>query len=438
MELPRKVLVVGGGGREHALVSALAASPSRPAVYCAPGNAGIAAEAEIVELSPDSAVGIERLLEFARSSAIDLTVVGPEAPLVLGIADRFEEAGLAVFGPPAAGARLEGSKSFTKEFLARHHIATAAFEVFEEAADARRHVESCPLPVVLKADGLAAGKGVIVARERREALEAVDAILLERRFGEAGRKLVVEEFLEGAELSLMVITDGSSYLPLETAQDYTAAYDGGLGPNTGGMGAFSPHRPLGEPAMQRVLQSVIRPTLAGLREEGIAFRGVLYAGLMLTRGGPRVLEFNVRLGDPETQPILYRLRSDFLAVVTAALAGTEAPPDETLARQVLEWDPRPAVCVVAASGGYPGSYRKGLRIEGFDAAFQSTPPGELKIFHAGTARGPSGEVVTAGGRVLGVTALGATREEARRRAYRALEEIRFEGMSYRRDIAAAE
>ena len=429
MAKSKRVLVVGSGGREHALVSALVGSPSKPEVYCAPGNGGIAREARRVEMGADSSEAIDRLIAFVRAENIDLTVVGPELPLVLGIVDRFEEAGLKAFGPPAAGARLEGSKAFTKEFLARHEIPTAPFEIFEDADQAKDHVETCPLPVVLKADGLAAGKGVIIARDRQQAVDAVEAILVDHRFGKAGERLVIEECLQGSEISLLALTDGVHYIPLDTAQDYKPAYDGGEGPNTGGMGSYSPYLSLGDPKVQEILRRVVRPTLDGLREEGIPFRGVLYAGLMLTKDGPQVLEFNVRFGDPEAQPILSRLRTDLLELLEATLSPGG------LARWTLDWDPRPAVCVVAASEGYPGSYEKGLPISGIDDATPTGTGGDLKIHHAGTAPGTGDEIVTSGGRVLGVTAIGADRQAARAEAYKALEKIHFDGMWYRSDIA---
>ncbi|MCZ6794847.1 MAG: phosphoribosylamine--glycine ligase [Planctomycetota bacterium] len=430
MAASRKVLVVGSGGREHAIVHSLAHSRAKPEVFCAPGNGGIASEATCVDLPASSPEDLDRLVDFVASNGIELTVVGPEAPLVLGLVDRLEAAGLRAFGPPAAGARLEGSKCFTKEFLARHDIPTAPFRIFDDAEEARTFVRDHSLPLVLKADGLAAGKGVIVAREREEALGAVDAILVERRFGDAGRRLLVEECLEGSEISLLVVTDGEHYVPLETAQDYKPAFDGNTGPNTGGMGAYSPYLSLGDPQVQEILERVVRPTLDGLRDEGLPFRGVLYAGLMLTSDGPRVLEFNVRFGDPEAQPILSRLRTDVLDLFEA----TVSPGG--LARFVLDWDPRAAVCVVAASAGYPGSYTTGKRISGLDEAMLSVPSSELTIYHAATKLEPAGGLVTSGGRVLGVTALGESREAARRTAYAALEPIHFEGMRYRNDIAS--
>ena len=427
MSSEKKLLVVGSGGREHAIVSTLRRSPSRPEVFCAPGNAGIAAEAECVPIDASDAAGIGELLEFARSRSIDWTFVGPEAPLVAGIVDQFEAAGQRIVGPPAAGARLEGSKIFSKEFFRRHEIPTADFAVFDDADAARRHVESRTLPMVLKADGLAAGKGVIVAQTRQEALDALDAILVERRFGEAGARLLVEDCLVGPELSIMILTDGESWLPMETAQDYKPAFDGGTGPNTGGMGAFSPALSLGDRVLQAALADIVRPTISGLRAEGIHYKGVLYAGLMLTADGPKILEYNVRFGDPETQPILTRLRSDFVEVLEACLEPGG------LARTRLEWDPRTAVCVVAVSDGYPGSYPKGREIRGLDGSWGE----DTQVYHAGTSRAtPDGPIVTAGGRVLGVTSLGENRAEARARAYRTLEGIEFDGLRTRSDIGA--
>jgi len=420
-----KVLVLGSGGREHALVSALLESPRRPRVFCAPGNAGIAGEAAVIDASADTEAGIAKLLDFARSEGIDLTVVGPEAPLVLGVADAFEGAGLRVFGPSREAARLEGSKCFTKEFLERHSIPTAAFAIFDDASRARAHVEKADLPMVLKADGLAAGKGVIVARDRAEALAAVDAILVERRFGDAGSRLVVEEFLPGSELSLLVVTDGDGFVLLETAQDYKPVFDGDRGPNTGGMGSYSPYYSLEDPIVGTAVERIVKPTLRGLERDGIRFRGLLYVGIMLTRRGPEVLEFNVRFGDPETQAILLRLQSDLLELFERAIEGR-------LAGYSPRWDPRHSICVVAASGGYPGKYPTGLEIHGLDEARSRG----VKVFHAGTRRGPGGEALTAGGRVLGVAALGETREAAREKAYGALSRIHFEGIHYRRDVGA--
>ena len=420
-----RVLVIGSGAREHAIVHAISRSSCRPEILCTPGNAGIAQEARILEPFPEGPEGIDRLLAEAGRLRPDLTIVGPEAPLVLGIVDRFEAAGFRIFGPSKSASRLEGSKCFTKEFLARHGIPTARFRIFEDAGRARAHVEKVPLPVVLKADGLAAGKGVIVAQGRKEAVEAVEAILVERRFGAAGSRVVVEDCLRGSEISFFIVTDGESYVPFETAQDYKPALDGDRGPNTGGMGSYSPYHTLVDPRIVEITERIVRPTLEGLRKDGITYRGILYVGIMLTSDGPQVLEFNVRLGDPEAEALLPRLRTDMVELVEKTLAGK-------LADFRLVWDPRPAVTVVAASPGYPGKYPTGRPITGLDSV---TDP-DVKVFHAGTRVDADGRVVTAGGRVLAISALGATRREARERAYDALAKIRFDGMHSRSDIGA--
>ncbi len=421
----KRVLVVGSGGREHTIVSAIARSPSQPEIFCAPGNAGISEEARCVDISGED---IEGLLDFARKESIDLTIVGPEAPLVAGIVDLFEAEGLKVFGPGKGGAQLEGSKIFCKEFLCRHGIPTAAFEIFDDSEAALAHVRERPLPMVVKADGLAAGKGVIVAHDRDTAAEAVKDIMVDRSFGEAGARVLIEDCLTGSEISVMALTDGSNYLPLETAQDYKPAFDGNEGPNTGGMGSYSPYYSLGDPLVQDILNRVIRKTVEGLAEEGLPFKGVLYAGIMLTEDGPMMLEYNARFGDPETQSILSRLKTDPLAVFEAAsVAGG-------LADLVLEWDERDAVCIVAASGGYPGSYENGRPITGIDSARENGEPEALWVYHAGTRHDESGTLVTAGGRVLGITALGENREAARAEAYKALDSISFEGLHSRSDI----
>ena len=418
-----KVLVVGSGGREHAIVTALLRSPRRPEVLCAPGNAGIARSCRVLDIPASGEGAIERLVAHARQEEIDLTVVGPEAPLVEGIADAFEAEGLPVFGPVQSGARLEGSKVFSKEFLARHGIPTARFRAFDRAEPAEAHVRELDRPLVVKADGLAAGKGVIVTDTPDEAVSAVRAMLVEKRFGAAGERIVVEERLRGSEMSLLAVTDGRDYALLETAQDYKQLLDGDRGPNTGGMGVCSPYRSLKDPVVLRIREEIIEPTLRGLREEGIPYRGVLYAGVMLTDSGPQVLEFNARFGDPETQAILGRLESDIVDLFEAALRGG-------LGDLKLRWSPGAAVTVVASSKGYPGTYESGRVIEGLD---QAAGPGVL-VHHSGTRPGPRGEVLTAGGRVLAVTATGGDIAEAREKAYAAMGRIRFEGMHYRRDI----
>jgi phosphoribosylamine--glycine ligase len=421
----KKVLVVGSGGREHTIVSAIARSPSQPEIYCAPGNAGISEEARCVDISGED---IDGLLDFARNESIDLTIVGPEAPLVAGIVDIFEGEGLKIFGPGKGGAQLEGSKIFCKEFLCRHGIPTAAFEIFDDSEAALAHVNERPLPMVVKADGLAAGKGVIVAHDRATAAEAVKDIMVDRSFGEAGARVLIEDCLTGSEISIMALTDGTNYLPLETAQDYKPAFDGNEGPNTGGMGSYSPYYSLGDPLVQDILDRVIRKTVEGLAEEGLPFKGVLYAGIMLTEDGPMMLEYNARFGDPETQSILSRLKTDPLAVFEAS----SVPGG--LENLVLEWDERDAICIVAASGGYPGSYDKGVPITGIDKARENGEPDALWVYHAGTGQDESGTLVTAGGRVLGITALGENREAARAEAYKALEAISFDGLHSRSDI----
>jgi len=415
-----KILVVGGGGREHALVWKIAQSPLVKKIYCAPGNPGIAQHAECVPLRPEDILGI---LQFVREKSIDLTVVGPEDPLTMGIADKLTEKGFPVFGPTAACAEIEGSKVFCKELLHKAGIPTGAFRVFEDAHDAHDYVDAVGAPIVVKADGLAKGKGVIVCKTVEEAHAAVKRIGEDRAFGKAGERIIVEECLIGDELSLLAITDGKTILPMEPAQDHKAAYEGDTGPNTGGMGAYSPV-PSVTPALRaQVEEKIIVPTIHALRMKGRRYKGVLYAGLMLTPTGPQVLEYNCRWGDPEAQPLVMRIKSDLAPVLLAAAEGR-------LADASVEWDPRPAVCVVMASGGYPGAYEKGKAIEGLDAAAKLD---DVMVFHAGTAES-DGRIVTAGGRVLGVTALGKDIGEARDRAYAAAAMIRWEGARYRTDI----
>ena len=415
-----RILVVGGGGREHALAWKLAQSPEVSGLYAAPGNPGIAEVAECVPIKADA---IADLGAFAARERIDLTVVGPELPLALGLADHFAERGLPVFGPIRAAAELEGSKVFAKQLFARYGIPTARFGVFDDPAKARDFVHDLGGRAVVKADGLAAGKGAIVCRDLAAAEQAIGDMLERRVFGEAGARVVVEELLEGEELSFFALTDGERICPLAAAQDHKAIFDDDRGPNTGGMGAYSPPPVLDATLARRILDGVIRPTVRAMAAEGRPYRGVLFAGLMLTAEGPKVLEYNVRHGDPECQTLVVRLAADLLPICRAVAEGQGLP--ETVA-----WRPEAVVCVVLASAGYPGSYPTGQPIAGLEAA--GARPG-VTVFHAGTAR-RKGRLVTAGGRVLGVTALGADIPAAIQAAYEAVGDIHFEGMHYRRDI----
>ncbi len=416
-----KVLVVGGGGREHALAWKLAQSPRVETVYVAPGNAGTAREPGVENVAI-GAEDLDALLAFARDNAVDLTVVGPEAPLVAGIVDRFTGAGLRCFGPTAGAAQLEGSKTFCKDFLARHAIPTAAYASFTDVDAAVACIREWGAPIVVKADGLAAGKGVILAQTEDEAIAAVRDMLAGNAFGEAGHRVVVEEFLVGEEASFIVMADGTNVLAMASSQDHKARDDGDRGPNTGGMGAYSPAPVVTREIFDRAMREVIEPTVAGMAAEGHPYTGFLYAGLMIAPDGtPRVLEYNCRFGDPETQPILLRLRSDLAALCEAALDGKL---DEVAA----EWDPRPSLGVVMAAGGYPASYAKGAAISGLP---QETP--ETKVFHAGTAEA-DGAVVTSGGRVLCCCALGDTVAAAQAAAYALVGRIRWKDAYYRTDI----
>jgi len=417
-----KILVVGSGGREHALVWKLQQSPRVKEIYCAPGNAGIANLATCVDIS---ATDIKGLADFAKKQRIDLTVVGPEAALTLGIVDQFEQQGLRIFGPAQAAAIMEGSKVFMKDLLKKYHIPTGHYAVFEEREAAVRYIEGQSPPLVVKADGLAAGKGVIVAATIKEAVEAVDLIMKENAFGEAGNKIVVEEFLEGEEASFLAFTDGKTVLPLPSSQDHKAIFEGDKGPNTGGMGAYSPAPVLTEELHKQAMEQIMIPTVKAMAAEGRPYKGVLYAGLMIKQGKAKVLEFNCRFGDPEAQPLLMRLKSDLVEIMEAVI-------DERLHEVRLEIDPRPTVCVVMSSGGYPGSYDKGKAISGLDAA---TSCDDVVVFHAGTAL-KDGKVVTAGGRVLGITAIGDTLQGAIDAAYKVVRLINWEGCYYRRDIGA--
>ncbi|MGH8160915.1 MAG: phosphoribosylamine--glycine ligase [Gammaproteobacteria bacterium] len=417
-----KILAVGGGGREHALAWKAAQSSAVERVYVAPGNAGTALETKCENIVI-AANDVGALLRFARDNSIDLTIVGPEVPLVAGITDEFNAAGLACFGPTRAAARLEGSKAFTKAFCERHGILTARYHSFTENEPARSWARELGLPVVIKADGLAAGKGVVIAETLEEADRAIADMLSGAAFGAAGREIVIEEFLSGEEASFMVIAAGEQYVPLATSQDHKRIGDGDTGPNTGGMGAYSPAPIVTREVADRIERDIIRPTLSGLAAEGMPYTGFLYAGLMIgSDGAPRLIEFNCRLGDPETQPILMRLDSDLVSLIKAALVG------ELEAANVV-WKPQTALGVVLASAGYPASSRKGDVIRGLNAPFDD----DVKIFHAGTAI-KDGEVVTAGGRVLCVTALGKNINAAKENAYAAVGKIHFDGMQYRRDI----
>jgi len=417
-----KVLLIGSGGREHALAWKIAQSPKVTKLFCAPGNAGIAAVAECVDLPADE---VQALLKFARREQIGLTVVGPEAPLVAGIADRFEASDLPIFGPSQRAAELEGSKVFAKHIMRKHAIPTAHYDVFETVDAAEEHVRKAPLPLVVKADGLAAGKGVMVCQTREAALDAIAQIMKERVFGDAGNRVVVEECLIGEEASILALTDGRTIVPLPSSQDHKRINDNDQGPNTGGMGAYSPAPVITDEQAARIEREILIPIVHAMNAEERRYRGVVYAGVMMTDDGPKVLEFNVRFGDPETQPILARLKGDLVPVLAAIAEGNLQNAD-------LAWDPRPAVCVVMASGGYPGRYEKGKLIRGLDAA-AALP--DVTVFHAGTAL-RDGKVVTAGGRVLGVTALGDDIRGAIARAYEAVHLIRFDAAHYRTDIGA--
>lgn len=417
-----KVLIIGSGGREHALAWRVAQSAQVERVYVAPGNAGTALENKVenAALANDD---FDALISFAQDRQIGLTIVGPEAPLVAGIVDRFKEAGLACFGPSAAAAQLEGSKAFAKDFMARHGIPTAAYGNFTDIDEAIAFIHRHGTPIVVKADGLAAGKGVIIAHTEAEAETAVRDMLAGNAFGEAGHRVVIEEFLSGEEASFIVMADGQHVLPLATSQDHKARDEGDTGPNTGGMGAYSPAPVIDEALHETAMQTVIMPTIRGLAEQGMPFTGFLYAGLMISpEGETRVLEFNVRFGDPETQPIMMRLKSDLAELCLAAVHGE-------LDRVEVKWDPRPALGVVMAAGGYPGSYSKGHVITGLNSAGD----GETRVFHAGTDL-LDGKVVTTGGRVLCVCAMADSVFDAATAAYSGCAKIHWDGAFYRRDI----
>ena len=416
------ILIVGGGGREHALAWKSAQSPSVETVFVAPGNAGTAQEAKLQNVDIDAS-DIAALINFAQEKQIELTIVGPEAPLVLGIVDQFQAAGLKIFGPTQAAAQLEGSKGFCKDFLQRHNIPTADYERFTDIAAAKAYIDKKGAPIVVKADGLAAGKGVIVADTTAQAHAAVDDMLADNKFGDAGSEVVIEEFLAGEEASFIVMADGHHVLPMASSQDHKARDNGDLGPNTGGMGAYSPAPIVDEAMHERIMDEVILPTIKGMQKDGILYTGFLYAGVMIDKDGtPKVLEFNCRFGDPETQPIMMRMQSDLVAHCLAAL-------EQKLDQESAQWDPQCALGVVQAAGGYPFSYDKGDIISGLDEAEQNGS----KVFHAGT-KIDNDNVVTAGGRVLCTVALGDTVSEAQHLAYQALEKISWSNVYFRTDI----
>jgi phosphoribosylamine---glycine ligase len=414
-----KILIIGGGGREHALAWKIAQSPKVTELFCAPGNPGTAQVATNLDISADD---LDGLLQFALEQSIDLTVVGPEQPLVLGLADRFQEKGLKVFGPSAQAAQLEGSKAFSKDLMQKYNIPTAAYAAFDDPEEACAYLKGKG-PQVVKADGLAAGKGVFVCANEAEAVDAIGQIMNDKIFGESGNRIIIEERMEGQEVSLLAFTDGITVLPMEAAQDHKAVHDGDKGPNTGGMGAYSP-APIFTPELQQqVIDQIMVPAVNGMRADGIPYQGVLYAGLMITPSGPKTLEFNARFGDPETQPLMMRMQSDIVPIM-------EACADGTLESCSLAWKKEAAVCVVMASEGYPGSYEKGRPIRGLDQA--NALPG-VTVFHAGTKQ-QGDDIITSGGRVLGVTALGGNVQMAIEKAYQAVGKIQWQGAQFRKDI----
>jgi len=415
-----RVLILGSGGREHALAWKIAQSPKVNKIYCAPGNAGTASVAENIDISPDN---IQALLNFALIKGIGLTVVGPEQPLVKGIADSFEESGLRVFGPSQRAAEIEGSKVFCKDLMKKYGIPTARYESFNSLDQVKLFTKEDE-PVVVKASGLASGKGVVLCRNGKEARSAIQSIMQGKVFGNAGDQVVIEEFLTGQEVSLLAFTDGKTILPLESAQDHKAAFDDDKGPNTGGMGAYSPAPIFTDELKKKVIDEIMIPTVRAMAKEGRYYRGILYAGLMLTESGPKVLEFNARFGDPETQPIMMRIKNDIVPIFEACIDGT-------LATQTLQWKPESTVCVVMAAKGYPGSYEKGNEISGLNLDENQ----QAMVFHAGTKL-DNGKVLTNGGRVLGVTALGLNINQAIKNAYSVVDKIKWDGIHFRKDIGS--
>ncbi|MFH1877326.1 MAG: phosphoribosylamine--glycine ligase [Candidatus Omnitrophota bacterium] len=414
------ILVIGSGGREHAICWKLNMSPSAGKIYCAPGNGGTASCAENTELDVKDHKAV---INFCRARKIDLVVIGPEAPLAAGITDDLEKAGINVFGPSYAASRMESSKIFSKEIMGQYNVPTAAFKIFDDFNRAKKYLSNAAYPVVVKAYGLAAGKGVVIAERAEEAIEAAENMLVRKQFSSAGDKIIVEDFLRGEEASVLVVTDGEEVIPLASSQDHKRINDGDTGPNTGGMGAYSPAPVIDSRLMREIMENIVRPTIKGLKSEGILYKGILYSGIMITDKGPEVLEYNVRFGDPETQAILPRLKSDLAEVMMAVAKGE-------LSGMEMEWDEREFVCVVLSSGGYPGDYENGKKITGIEEAEKE---GAL-VFHAGTTF-KNGEFFTSGGRVLNIVGAGRDIKEAVENTYRAVEKINFEGMHYRKDIA---
>jgi len=417
-----KVLVIGSGGREHTLVWKIKQSPKVSQVYCAPGNAGISRLTQCVNIDAEN---IEKLVDFAKKEKINLTLVGPELPLSRGIVNEFNKQGLRIFGPSKEAAEIESSKVFSKYLMKKHNIPTANYEVFQNSKKALDDIKKQTFPLVIKADGLAAGKGVFVVKNLLEAKDALGALMDEKQFGEAGRQVIIEEFLEGEEVSILAFCDGKTVVPMVSSQDHKKIFDNDQGPNTGGMGAYSPVPFYPDEFEKRVLEEILKPTIKGLQSEGKEYKGVLYAGLILTREGPKVLEFNARFGDPETQVILPRLKTDLIDILNAVI-------NNTLHKINIQWEDNAAVCVVVASGGYPGKYQKGKVISGLERLEKMK---NTIAFHAGS-KFQDNQVITSGGRVLGVTAWDETISKAKEKAYKAVKEIYFEDMYYRKDIAA--
>ena len=417
-----KVLVIGGGGREHALVWKITQSPKVSKIYCAPGNAGISQLAQRIDINADN---IEGLVDFAQKEKIDLTVVGPELALSKGIVNEFNRKGLRIFGPSKKATEIESSKVFSKYLMKKYNIPTANYQVFQNSEKAFDYIKQQTFPLVIKADGLAAGKGVFIVKDLVQARDALDALMEEKKFGEAGRQVVIEEFLEGEEVSILAFCDGKTVVPMVSSQDHKKIFDNDRGPNTGGMGAYSPVPFCNHKSEEMVLQKILIPVIKGLQKEDREYKGVIYAGLVLTKEGPKVLEFNARFGDPETQAVLPRLETDLIEILLAVVEGN-------LSKVNIKWKDKAAVCVILASGGYPGKYQKGKVIYGFEKLENKK---DIIVFHAGTKL-QEGKIVTAGGRVLGVTAWDKTISKAKERAYKGVKEIYFEDMYYRKDIAA--